>query len=221
MKYNLKVPKNLNELTVGQYLNYISIENPTKEDLLTSFLGLDLKTLRSLKADSVNKLENQLNEILSEKPSFYPTFKLEGVSYGFEPNLDDITFGVNEDATEYLKEPEKLNKALAVLYRPITGRIGSKYRIEEYKGSGSRSELFLNAPLGIALGMSVFFCNLTTDLLKATLNSTQEEMMEEVLLLERDKDSLRSGGLTKNSILLLKEILEDLKKSGDLMFTNV
>ena len=221
MKYQLKVPKNLNDLTVGQYLDYISRDEPTTEDLLTTFLNLDINTLRSLKADSVKKLEAHINDVLSEKPSFYPTFKLEGVSYGFEPNLDDITFGVNEDATEYLKEPEKLNKALAVLYRPITGRIGSKYRIEEYKGSGSRSELFLNAPLGVALGMTVFFCNLMTDLLRATLNSTQEELMEEVLLLERDKDSLRNGGLTKNSILLLKEILEDLKRSGDLMFTNV
>ena len=220
MKYQLKVPKNLNDLTVGQYLDYISRDEPTTEDLLTTFLNLDINTLRSLKADSVKKLEVHINEVLSEKPKFIPRFNLDGVSYGFEPNLDDITFGVNEDATEYLREPEKLNKALAVLYRPITERVGSKYRIEPYKGTGERSTLFLNAPLGIALGMTVFFYNLTTDLLKATLNYTQAEMEKEVLLLEQGEDSLESGGLTRSSIRLLREILGDLKKSADLTFTN-
>lgn len=219
MKYNLRVPKDLNDLTVEQYLRYILIDEPTTEDLLTIFLEIDRETLRSFTAESVDNLQKHLTEVLNQEPKFQPTFKLEGKTYGFEPNLDDITFGVNEDATAYLGDKEKLNKAMAVLYRPITERVKSKYRIELYKGSGERSVLFLKAPLGVALGMTVFFYNLTKDLLRATLNYTLEEMTQEVQELESKKDLSKSGVLTKSSTHLLREILEGLKKWESLTFT--
>ena len=45
MKIEVNIPENLNDITLGQYQEFLKIEEPTEEDILKVFLGLDLKGL--------------------------------------------------------------------------------------------------------------------------------------------------------------------------------
>ena len=61
-----------------------------------------------------------------------------------------------------------MHKAMAVLYRPVTERVGKKYAIEEYRGD-SWHDAMLNMPASVAVSAITFFFHLENDLLKVTL----------------------------------------------------
>ena len=72
----------------------------------------------------------------TKNTKFIPTFNLNGVSYGFIPNLDEITYGENKDVTSYINEWGNMHKAMAVLFRPTqTKARTTSIIIEEYEGS--------------------------------------------------------------------------------------
>ena len=39
MKIEVNIPENLNDITLGQYQEFLKIEEPTEEDILKVFLG--------------------------------------------------------------------------------------------------------------------------------------------------------------------------------------
>ena len=219
MRVKLEVPTNMSDIPLRLYQEYCLIEEPTEEDVVSIFLELTRATVRDLKSQSFELCIEKINNALNEEVNLVPTFKLGGIEFGFEPNLDDITYGVNKDAVEYLKDPQYYHQALAVLYRPVVKRHKSKYLIEKYEGSSKYSELMKEAPLDVVLGMTVFFYNLINDLLNYIPNYIQKVVQE----MERQgkQGLLISGERMEKYIPLLEEILEDLKKSHKLTFTNV
>jgi hypothetical protein len=72
-----------------------------------------------------------------------------------------------------------MHKAMAVLFRPIKQKQGSKYLIEEYEGSHKYSERMKNMPLDVVLGAMVFFWNLTSALLNCIPNYLDKEIKAE------------------------------------------
>jgi hypothetical protein len=50
-----------------------------------------------------------------------------------------------------------MHKAMAVLFRPIKKKQGTKYLIEDYEGSHKYSELMKEIPLDVVMGAMVFF----------------------------------------------------------------
>ena len=219
MKYNISIPTTLNDLTLEQYQKFVQIENPKEEDLLICFLDLSREDVRSLKQSSFDLLVSKINSILELPKTHIPTFKLDGISFGFEPELDSITYGVNKDASNYLGDIQTYHKALAVLYRPVKKRFKSKYLIEEYKGTkGEASERMKRAPLGVVLGMTVFFSNLTSDLLKYIPNYLEIQLEKELAL---GVVSQESGEVTKRYIHSLKETLQNSMKLQKSMFTKL
>ena len=136
------------------------------------------------------------------------------VAFGFIPNLEDMTFGEYTDLDTYITDWDLMHRAMAVLYRPIKNNgLNGTYDIEEYNGTVTYSEVMKNAPLDVALGATVFFYNLGNELLNATINFL--ETNKEV------QNILQKGNLVKNgdgivqSMLLLKETLQDLTKLHD------
>jgi hypothetical protein len=209
MKIELNIPENLEDITLEQYQKFLSIENPSNDDLLSVFLNLNQQGIDKIKASEIDRLVVFINSLFEVKQEHKLKFTLRGQEFGFIPDIDNITYGENKDITTYVNDWQSMHKAMAVLYRPITQTQKGKYLIQEYNGTREYSELMKQMPLSVAMGAMVFFYNLTNELLNYI-----PSYLEKVTVQEQMKGviSAENGELIQKSIALLKVTLEDLKR---------
>jgi len=143
----VQFPESVDELTVGQYQKYVTIEEGENNfktlKAAEIFLGLPLR--QALKMQTAD---------------FY---------------LEELSFGEYIDLDQYLTDVKDMHKALGVLYRPITQRVGSKYAIEDYEPNDGYKDF----PLGAGLGATLFFWTLRKELSKDTPSSSPLKEMRE------------------------------------------
>ena len=161
----------------------MEFENKSDEDytneeaslkMLEIFCGLKAKEGLQYRMVDVEKAVNKLNKVLNEKPSLITKFKLGGLEFGFVPDLNDLTFGEYIDAETNLTNWATMNKAMAVLYRPIEMTYKGKYKLKPYDGV-HYAEVLKNMPASVAVSALVFFYSLETELLEVTLTSTLKQ----------------------------------------------
>ncbi len=218
MQIEVSIPSTLKEVKLKDYQDFLLIENPSNDDLLKRILNINTKELGKIKDKDVDYLINHINKLFDQEHKYIPTFNLNGVSYGFIPNLDEITYGENKDVTSYINEWGNMHKAMAVLFRPLKQKQGHKYLIEEYEGSHKYSEVMKEMPLSVVLGAMVFFYNLTNELLNYIPNYLEKEVTKEQT---KGQISPENGEAIQNYIHLLKETLQDLKKLQSFHYTSV
>jgi hypothetical protein len=209
MKIELNIPENLEDITLEQYQKFLSIENPSNDDLLSVFLNLNQQGIDKIKASEIDRLVVLINSLFEVKQEHKLKFTLRGQEFGFIPDIDNITYGENKDITTYVNDWQSMHKAMAVLYRPITQTQKGKYLIQEYNGTREYSELMKQMPLSIAMGAMVFFYNLTNELLNYIPNYLEKVTVQEQM---KGVISAENGELIQKSIALLKVTLEDLKR---------
>ena len=176
MKLDLRVPTSLNDIPLHQYQKFIKTFENDEEltddyaatKMLEIFCGLKLTEALKIKIADMRNITAKLNKALSEKPLLITRFKLGSTEFGFVPQLDDLTFGEFVDIENNIGDWETMHKAMSVLYRPVTERVGKKYAIEEYRGD-SWHDAMLNMPASVAVSAITFFFHLENDLLKVTL----------------------------------------------------
>ena len=163
MKIEINVPTNLNEITLEQYQKFLKIaENNPEGNFLNAkmieiFCGIPLSDSYKLKMSSVTAIIDILSELLASKPDHVERFEMNGVEYGFIPDLDDMSLGEYIDLDNNASKWEQMHLAMNVLYRPIkTSKIG-KYNIEDY--NVNNPEAMKDMPLGAAIGSLFFFYN--------------------------------------------------------------
>ena len=157
MQIEVNIPSTLRDVKLKDYQDYLKIEEPNNDDLLKCILNINQDKLGKVKSKDVDYLIAHITKLFEAKQEHIPIFKMYGVEYGFIPSLDEITYGENKDITSYIGNWATMNKAMAVLYRPIKQKQGHKYLIEEYEGSHKYSELMKDAPLDVVRGAMVFF----------------------------------------------------------------
>ena len=217
MQVEVSVPSSLNEVKLKDYQELLLKKNVDNDDLLKCILNINTKELGKIKDKDVTHLLKIITDLFEQKQKFIPTFKLKGVLYGFIPKLDDITYGENKDVTSYINDWGNMHKAMAVLFRPIKQKQGSKYLIEEYEGSHKYSEMMKSMPLDVVLGAMVFFWNLTNALLNCIPNYLEKEIKEEQM---KGGVSAENGEAIQSYMHLLKETLQDLQKLQSYPFIN-
>ncbi len=212
MKVDLIVPNSLNEVTLGQYQEYLKLKDLTETQLsfkmIEIFCGVKAEHVRLLKATDVQDIVNIMSAMFESKPSLVHSFKLNGVEYGFIPNLDEISFGEYIDLDTSIGDWENMEKAMGVLYRPIEIRKGNRYTIKEYDAGDT--EHLKDMPLDAVIGSILFFYRLGNELCQTMMNSleqTEETLLQEYL------NSEQNGGGTQAFMHSLNQILEDLKIS--------
>ncbi len=214
MKIDITVPDKLSEITLGQYQKFLKIQNEnTDERFLSSkmieiFCELKLTDVMKLKLADVNGICAILSDMFNEKPALKKTFFMDGVEYGFIPNLEDITFGEYIDLDNYLTDWELMDRAMGVLYRPIKNRFGERYSIEEY--TAKETGYMKAMPLDAALSAVLFFYHLGIDLSMTMMNYLEHK---EETALQQFLNFKQSGVGTRQFTHSLKEILQDLKIS--------
>lgn len=218
MELKVIVPTALSEITLDQYQRFARLEGDEEfltHKMLEIFCGVPLAELPNVKFASVANVMRHINTMFAEKPSLKTEFTIGEETFGFIPNLEDITFGEYVDLDNYMGDIQELHKTMAVLYRPITERIGKRYAIEPYESAVKYSASMKDAPMDVVMGASVFFYHLGNELLHATLTSLEKETMST----PQSPNSAESGDGILPSISLLKEMLQDLNELEGLAFT--
>ena len=215
MNIEINVPSSLAEITLGQYQKFLKIaENNPDGNFLNAkmieiFCGIPLSDSYKLKMSSVTAILDILNEMLAITPQHVERFKMNGIEYGFIPDLDEVSLGEYIDLDNNASKWEQMHVAMNVLYRPIkTSKVG-KYNIEEY--DVKFPEVMKDMPLDAAIGSLSFFYNLGVELSKHTIlyldNQAEMEVIQEQL-------TLAKNGVGINQFMgSLTEILQGLKIS--------
>ena len=213
MKVEVYIPDTLSEITLDKYQRYLKIqEDNTDENFLAIkmieiFCGLRGDTIMAMKAKSIKDITLILTQMFNEKPQLVKEFKMNGMTYGFIPKLEDMSFGEYIDLDTYIGDMPNLHRAMNVLYRPIKQKYQDKYLIEDY--TGDDPEKMKGMPMDAVLSSILFFYNLGMDLSQVMMNSLEEE---EIALVQQQ--ILEESGVGINHFSdSLKEILQDLKIS--------
>ena len=217
MQLELSVPSSLREVKLSDYQELLSIKEPDNDDMLKCILNIDTKQLGKIKDKDVDNLLAVISDLFKKDNKFIPTFKLKGVLYGFIPKLDDITYGENKDVTSYINDWGNMHKAMAVLFRPIKQKHGSKYIIEDYDGSHKYSDALKSMPLDVVLGSMVFFWNLTNALLNSIPSYLEKAIKEEQT---KGLGLVESGELSAKYIALVDKTLQSLTRLQSFPFIN-
>ena len=215
MNIEINVPSSLAEITLGQYQKFLKIaENNPDGNFLNAkmieiFCGISLSDSYKLKMSSVTAILDILNEMLAITPQHVERFKMNGVEYGFIPDLDEMSLGEYIDLDNNASKWEQMHVAMNVLYRPIkTSKVG-KYNIEDY--DVKFPEVLKDMPLDAAIGSLFFFYNLGTELAKHTIQSLDSQAEMEVI---QEQLTLAKSGVGINQFMdSLTGILQDLKIS--------
>jgi hypothetical protein len=203
----LNVPTSYDDITLAKWLNlqkelenYSEDEEATTAIMLYHLCGLDPAYMKNIAMNDYNVLKAELTNFLSETQlPLQKTIWIDGVEYGFEPNLSDMAYGAYADITKYdtFTIDENWAKIMSILYRPITDRKGDMYSIKPYDGEIDGTK-FLEVSMSAHFGALFFFVNLSMDLLKGILSYTMEtdipHNMRQILV--------RSGQLIQQSMSL-------------------
>ena len=175
----ISLPESYGDITLKQYLelqkeliNYSDDEEAQIAVLITYLCGLDVKYLSSLSKNDYNKLRDALQKFLTQTEfPLQRIVKINGIEYGFEPNLSNMGYGAFVDITKYdtISIDNNWAKIMSILYRPITDKVRDTYDIKPYDGV-INDELFLSVPMNVHFGAYNFFFLLSRDLQTSILN---------------------------------------------------
>jgi hypothetical protein len=180
----LKVPTSYADITLKKWLtlkndikNYSDDDNAVTAIMFMHLCGLDPKYLHNIAIDDYTLIKDQLELFMAETELPLQRFvTIDGVEYGFEPNLSQMSYGAYTDITKYkeINIDENWGNIMDILYRPVVQKKGDMYLIQSYKGE-INPDKWLSVGMDVHFGTLFFFVNLLMDLLKGILNSMMEK----------------------------------------------
>ena len=201
----IEVPTSWKDIKLKQYLalqsdleNYRDDEEAQTALMLHHLCGLSPEYLKGLSAESYTILRSKLTGFVSPSDIGLEKFiTIDGVEYGFEPNLSQMAYGAYADITQYdtITIDKNWAKIMDILYRPVVNKKGDTYSIQPYTGGIDESK-WLNVPMHIHWGVLFFFLHLQVDLL-----SVIPKYLKEVKELPHNIKSIlvKSGELMQQS----------------------
>ena len=169
MKKKLTIPTSWNDVTIRQYQYYAaSIDKAitTRQKAMvavTAFCGLSEEEVPYLTQDSYEDIVSRLhwvNQAPESDADLIQLFEHEGVEYGFIPNWTKLTFGEFVDLEHFASEGrlvENLDRAMALMYRPVIEKVKGHYTISDYTIDEGRVAIMRDMPMTLAVGAMVFF----------------------------------------------------------------
>lgn len=197
----LIVPSNLHEISLSKYQTYLKEFEKSKTEknqetylalkIIEIFCELSEEKAKQIKQEDANKVVNIILEILTKEQELVQSFQLEGITFGWLPKLDDLSFGEFLDLNNNIDSFENIVTAMGVLYRPIIEHTKEgKYRVEKYEGD-KYHEILKEMPMSAVLGATVFFWTLGMDLVTSTHKSLEQQLNK---MNSQVKHSLQKNG---------------------------
>lgn len=213
----IQVPTHINDITLEQYQRFalINTEEQDKEFFMFKtieiFCGVDIALVSKMRLKDAESVSNEVLEVLQQNVPFTNKFELDGVKYGFIPDLQSISLGEFIDLEEGLSKDKDFHKAASVMFRPIVKEFGELYTIDGYEASTEMHHIMKQAPVGIISAAIVFFYNIAKELLKASQDFSSQEKEAAMTILEKINSQRNTGGLTL-STLYAEAMLQSINK---------
>lgn len=219
MKIN--IPENLNEITIKQFFDFKKCCDTNQDDqylrlaMVSIFCDVSVEDIKKISSKDFIDISNQLTNVLKETPTHIERFIINGVEFGFIPNLENITAGEYIELDTLFKDEETYLEQMAVMYRPIVSKHKNLYRIEPFESTEKHKDIMIAAPISAYLGSKVFFCNLLNELLESfqlflIMGGKEVTDLGEVLA--------KNGVGINQFIQSLEEVSMNLKKQLNLTF---
>lgn len=177
------VPKDWSAITLEKYLKlsrdlkvYGESEEGYTACLMHHLCGLDANYLHQLDTETFGKIKDDLVSFMKyTQLPLKRLIKIDGVDYGFEPNLSKIAYGAYLDITQYdtFEINDNWAKIMSILYRPVVKKQGEIYSIKDYDGTID-GDKFLKVPMDVQWGALFFFVRLLTGLPSVILKSLMD-----------------------------------------------
>ena len=213
----IQVPTHIHDITLEQYQRFalINTEEQDKEFFMFKtieiFCGVDIALVSKMRLSDAESISNEVLEVLQQNVPFTNKFELDGVKYGFIPDLQAISLGEFIDLEEGLSKDKDFHKAASVMFRPIVKEFGELYTIDGYEASTEMHHVMKQAPVGVISAAIVFFYNIANELLKASQDFSSQEKEEATTILEKLNLQRNTGGLTL-STLYAEAMLQNINK---------
>jgi len=179
----IKVPTDWSAITLKKYFElkrdldvYGDEENGHLATLLHHLCGVTPYMIPKLPTDVLSSIKSDLASFMGETNlPLKRIITVDGVKYGFEPNLSKMEYGAYLDITKWdnIGIDENWPKIMSILYRPVTEQHNGLYNIKSYDGEHNEST-WLNVGMDVHFGALSFFFHLLGDLLKDIQNSLKE-----------------------------------------------
>jgi hypothetical protein len=165
--------------TLGTYVDFMAAGEDTVSQI-QAITGLKRDDIRKIDMATIEKIVSAYaNGLKNDEKVFKQFIEIDGIKFGFHPNLKSMTFGEWLDLSELSKNfPHQLPELMCILYRPVTAEINQQYKIEEYD-----SDVHLKyAPQMRKLNLAnvnaalLFFSTLRNDLVSNTPAYLEQEL---------------------------------------------
>jgi hypothetical protein len=175
--------------TLGTYVDFMAAGEDTISQI-QAITGLKRDDIRKIDVTQIEKIVTAYaNGLKNDEKVFKQFIEIDGIKFGFHPNLKSMTFGEWLDLSELSKNfPHQLPELMCILYRPVTAEINLQYKIEDYD-----SDVHLKyAPQMRKMNLAnvnaalLFFSTLRNDL----VNNTPEYLEQELERLKKEISQL-------------------------------
>lgn len=224
-KLKLNVPGSLNQITLGEYQEYLTEVENNKEDvdetnkaLISIFCDVPKNKVELFTGSQIMEVTNLLSSLIDNRnKNLIREFSIGDVDFGFIPDLEEATFGEWTDIDSYLSDHRNWHRLATVMFRPITDKMfdkelgANRYSIEEYTNTKKYAESMRLMPLDVFFSGYQFFSDLGIELLK-TIPSCLEEQMASKEVQQLLKDLEKNGDGSAPTTASVKETLEDYRR---------
>ena len=160
----------------GDLVNYKDDEEAQGHLMVSRLCDISVDDIVRMSKADYESIKSKLNGFKNpEELTLQKTVLIEGVEYGFEPNLSQMSYGAYADISQYESAGIDRNwgKIMSILYRPVVRRISDMYEIQPYTAI-DREQQWLDVSMDVHFGAMFFFLHTSMDLYKGILKSTME-----------------------------------------------
>lgn len=136
-----KLINSWSDVTLETWLQLIDFETGTKTEEATETIAalsdIPKKLIKELSLSDVAVIMSKVGELQAKQDTkLKRIIEINGVEYGFHPDLDSVSLGEYADIEQFIKNgiDKQLPELMAVLYRPIKLKKNDIYIIESYDG---------------------------------------------------------------------------------------
>lgn len=210
----IRIPARYSEIPLARFIAYHAGKSDVQK--IMGITGANYGDVVKLTPAALKVIREKVEEVLELRTIAHPKrIRIGGSELGYVPDLTDLTVAEWTDLSAHSSQIwgkdvnyEKLPDFLAILYRPITERIGNRYRIEKYDPNSDHKDLLGDLTMDKVQGALLFFSTIRKRLLAASLPFLEAQMMKQMgdvaqMMTEAmEEASLNSGdGTTQSSSL--------------------
>ena len=138
---SFKLINSWSDVTLSTWLQLIDFETGTKTEEATETIAalsdIPKKLIKELSLSDVAVIMSKVGELQAKQDTkLKRIIEINGVEYGFHPDLDSISLGEYADIEQFIKNgiDKQLPELMSVLYRPVKLKKNDIYIIDSYDG---------------------------------------------------------------------------------------